>query len=263
MNWFYSDGKTQNGPVSDSQLDELLRSGKISEKTLVWREGMDQWQPLNSTRPGALEAQSGVTCVECGKAFPLEETIKLNGSPVCAQCKPIFLQRIAEAATMPSAASLWRNNGRLVARSETVFPDRCVKCNAPAGGFLLKRTLYWVHPAYLLLLLCNLIVLLVVYLIVRKKAVVHIGLCEQHRWKRKIGGIIAGSSVGLGIALLGCAAAFNSGPFLAAGLVVLFGGTVTGGLMARTIAPTKIEKEYVWLAGVHRDFIANFPEWNG
>ena len=260
MTWFYSDGNTQSGPVSDSQLDELLSSGKISQKTLVWREGLPQWQALNIARPSP---QSGVVCVECGKSFPPDETIKLNNLPVCAQCKPIFLQRMAEAATMPSAGSLWRYNSRLVARSETVFPDRCIKCNAPARGFRLKRTLYWSHPAYLLLLLCNLIVLLIVYLIVRKKAVVHIGLCELHRSKRRLGIIIGLSSLILGFILICCAAAANSGWILAVGLVVLLGGGIGGAVTARTVTPTKIDKQYVWLSGVHRDFLANLPEWNG
>lgn len=260
MNWFYLEGNNQKGPVSDSQLDELLQSGKISPKTMVWREGMPQWQPLNAARPGD---PSGVVCVECGKTFPPEETIKLNNMPVCAQCKPIFLQRMAEAATMPSTGSLWRHNSRLVTRTETVFPDRCVKCNAPAGGFRLKRTLYWSHPAYLLLLLCNLLILLIVYLIVRKKAIVHIGLCEQHRSRRKLGITILLSSVGLGLVLLICAAGFGSGWLAAIGVVVLLGGAITGGIMARTVTPTKIDKEYVWLSGVNRDFMADLPEWGG
>jgi hypothetical protein len=43
MKWFYSLDGQQNGPVSDDQLDELLRSGKINRDTHVWREGMTDW----------------------------------------------------------------------------------------------------------------------------------------------------------------------------------------------------------------------------
>jgi GYF domain 2 len=260
MNWFYAEGSNKNGPVSDSQLDELLRSGKISPATLVWREGMAEWQPLNVARPGG---PSSVVCVECGKTLPREETIQFNNSSVCAQCKPIYLQRMAEGAAMPSVGGLWRSNKRLVARTETVFPDRCVKCNAPAGGFRLKRRLYWVHPAYFLLILCNLLVLLVVYLIVRKKAVVHIGLCERHRTKRKRGLIIAWSSVAVGIISMFYAGFMSSGWGILIGLIVLLGGGITGAVMARAVTPTKVDKEYVWLAGVNRDFMAGLPEWTG
>lgn len=260
MNWFYSDGNQKNGPVSDSQLDELLRSGTISQATLVWREGMSDWQPLNIARPGP---QSGVICVECGKVFPPDDIIKLNNSPVCAQCKPVFLQRMTESAALPSAGNLWRKNNRLVTRSDTVFPDRCVKCNAPAGGFRLKRTLYWAHPAYALLILCNLLILLIVYLIVRKKAVVHIGLCERHQLKRKRGIIIGWSSLALGIILCICGPVVNSPWILLLGILVLLAGGITAGVMARTVSATKIEKENVWLSGVNRDFMAGLPEWLG
>jgi GYF domain 2 len=260
MNWFYAEGNRQNGPVSDSQLEELLRSGKISSSTLVWREGMSQWQPLNIARAGA---QPDTVCIECGKAFPPDEIIRLNNSPVCAQCKPIFLQRMAENAPTPSVASLWRAKKRVVTRYGTVFPDRCVKYNAPAGGYRLKRTLSWVHPAFLFLILCNVLVLLIAYLIFRKKIVVHIGLCEHHRAKRKLGIIIGWSSVALGIALITCSAFINSGWCLAIGILTLLTGVITGGLMARALVPTKIDKGYAWLAGVHRDFLANLPEWRG
>jgi GYF domain 2 len=259
MNWFYTDGSSQFGPVTDSQLDELLHSGKISPNTLVWREGMSQWQPLNTARGGG----AGNVCVECGKSFPPEETIRLNNSTVCAQCKPMFLQRMSESAAIPSAGSLWRANKRLVVRTETVFPDRCVKCNAPANGFQLKRTLYWMNPLFYLFILCNLLVLLIVYYIVRKKAVVHIGLCEQHRSKRKLGMAIGWSSVALGTILCCCAGIFGSGWYVLIGVLVLFGGGITGGVMARTVTPTKIDKEYAWLRGAHKDFLADLPEWNG
>jgi hypothetical protein len=260
MTWFYHDGSQQTGPVSDAQLDELLRLGKISPTTMVWCEGMKDWQPLNVARGGT---SLGVVCVECGKTFQLEDTIKLNNSIVCAQCKPIFLQRMAESAVMPSTGSLWRSNKRLVARTETVFPDRCVKCNAPANGFQLKRTLYWMHPAFYLLILCNLLVLLIVHLIVRKKAVMHIGLCEQHRSKRKLGLIIGWGSFALGIVLFICAAIFSSGWYVLAGFAAILGGGITGGVMARTLSATKIDKEYAWMAGAHKEFLAELPEWSG
>ncbi|HEU6449668.1 MAG TPA: DUF4339 domain-containing protein [Verrucomicrobiae bacterium] len=267
MDWYYSDGNQKNGPVSDPQLDELLRSGKINPATLIWRVGMTAWQPLGTVRPAnappVLPASSRIVCVECGKTLPSDEVIYLNNSAVCAQCKPIFLQRLQEGAAVPSKGNLWRLNKKLVARSETIFPDRCVKCNAPAGGFRLKRTLYWAHPAYLLLILCNLLILLIVYLIVRKKAVVEIGLCEKHRIKRKRGIIIGWSSVALWIVLIGCAATWESGWTVLVAFLVLLGGGITGGVMARTVAPTKIDKEYVWLNGVHRDFLADLPEWGG
>ena len=267
MNWYYALGTQQSGPVSDSQLDELLRSGKIAEATLVWREGMADWQPLRQARlgvPPPLDTgQSGGTCVECGKAFPGDELVYVNRSWVCAQCKPLFLQRLVEGAALPSSGGLWRMGKRLVTSSQTSFPDRCVKCNAPANGFRLKRVLYWQHPAYLLFFFCSLLVLLIVILIVRKKAILHIGLCDKPRARRKLGLIIGWSSFALGIILLIGAAWLSSGWSALAGIAILIIGGITGAILATTITPTKITKENVWITGVHRDFLAQLPEWLG
>lgn len=260
MSWFYVDAGRQNGPVSDLELDELLRAGKVSPTTLVWREGMSNWQPLNISRAAG---QPGLVCAVCGKAFAPEEVVKINNSPVCAQCKPIFLQRITEGVPTPSIGNLWRRNKRLVTRSETIFPGRCVRCNAPAGNFRLKRTLYWMNNGYVLTVFLSPLILILVYMIVRKRAVVHIGLCEAHRVQRTAGLAIGWGSFAVAVILWCCAGAFDSGWWVASGLLVVLMGGLAGSVMARTITPTKIEKDYVWLSGVHRNFLAELPEWSG
>ena len=37
MNWYYADAGRQVGPITDEQLDGLLKSGAIKGDTLVWR----------------------------------------------------------------------------------------------------------------------------------------------------------------------------------------------------------------------------------
>jgi len=167
---------------------------------------------------------------------------------------------MAEGAPAVGAAGIWREGKRLVTRSETPFPDRCVKCNAPANGFRLKRVLYWQHPAYYLLLLCNLLILLIVVLIVRKKAVLHIGLCEVHRQQRQLA--IIACSVGMlgGIAMMIGGGVESSGWLAIAGVLIFLTGIVWGILKGRTIAATKIDKENVWVSGVGPEFLNELPE---
>ena len=55
MTWFYVDAGQQAGPVPDEQLDELVRNGKIRTDTLVWREGMPNWQPYAVARPEGVQ----------------------------------------------------------------------------------------------------------------------------------------------------------------------------------------------------------------
>ncbi|MGV8961547.1 MAG: pilin [Stenotrophomonas sp.] len=47
--WFYAEGNRERcGPLPSENLVELFRSGRIALDTLVWREGMAEWQPLRA-----------------------------------------------------------------------------------------------------------------------------------------------------------------------------------------------------------------------
>ena len=265
MNWYYVLNGQQAGPVSDAQLEELTRSGTIRADTLVWREGMANWQSLRAVRSPAPPPilQTGMTCVECGRAFPSDEVIMLNRSWVCAGCKPQFLQRLREGAGPSGAVGVWRTGTQLVTRSYNPFPDRCVRCNAPANGYRLKRTLYWHPPAYYLFILLNLLIYAIVAMCVRNKAVVQIGLCETHRVRRKWGmlacwvGVLGGFVVFIGGLIQ------ESGAAVVLGLVMLVGGGIWGAVTGARVSPAKITKETVWLKGVDEKFLAQLPEWPG
>ena len=46
--WYYLDTEhQQNGPVSFDALKRNWKEGKITFKTLVWNEEIDNWKPLN------------------------------------------------------------------------------------------------------------------------------------------------------------------------------------------------------------------------
>ena len=46
--YFYFVNEQQYGPVSKRKLEELLSSNEISKTTLVWREGMTDWEEINN-----------------------------------------------------------------------------------------------------------------------------------------------------------------------------------------------------------------------
>ncbi|AWH30644.1 MULTISPECIES: GYF domain-containing protein [Stenotrophomonas] len=46
--WFHAEGNRQQGPLPAEQLIALFRSNQINLDTLVWRDGLPQWQPLRS-----------------------------------------------------------------------------------------------------------------------------------------------------------------------------------------------------------------------
>jgi uncharacterized RDD family membrane protein YckC len=119
MDWFYVEQGQQAGPVDDSQLEKLLRGGKIQLDTLVWREGMAEWAPYREAKGVASSAQGPelsishgpaaeeAICVECGKFYPAANMIRHGNAHVCAACKPAFLQKLSEGAPTKSGALRW------------------------------------------------------------------------------------------------------------------------------------------------------------
>jgi uncharacterized RDD family membrane protein YckC len=101
MNWYYADAGQQAGPVDETQFQALIASGKITRDTLVWREGMANWQPYREVAaPGAGVSLGQAVCAECGRSFPVQEMISYGPTKVCASCKPVFLQKLSEGASL-------------------------------------------------------------------------------------------------------------------------------------------------------------------
>lgn len=163
---------------------------------------------------------------------------------------------------------MWREGKVLLMTKEAGFPDRCVKCNAPAEGSRLKRHLSW-HPQllYVMIVFPGLLFYIIVAMIVRKTATIHVPICRRHRANRKrdiaigwlgsLGGIaltigaFAGDSVMPGEAVAGLAIT---------GVAVLLGSMIYGALRARVIVPKRIDKNLIWLDGVCLDFLHALPD---
>jgi uncharacterized RDD family membrane protein YckC len=138
MNWYYVDQGLQAGPVDDAKFEELVRAGKIQPDTLIWREGMAAWmsyrEAASAPRPSGVPpagepgapAGSGpeAVCAECGKIFPIQDMIHqaggTDGMYICAGCKPIFLQKLAEGARLNTGEL---NYARLGARFAAYLLD--------------------------------------------------------------------------------------------------------------------------------------------
>jgi hypothetical protein len=117
MEWYYADGTQQKGPVTQEELDGLVQAGTIQADTLVWREGMANWQPH-----GQLSAPpvGGVVCSQCGKPFPAEEVMRYGDSWVCGNCKPLVLQRLREGGPGLSSVAGTVSREELLARDYSV-----------------------------------------------------------------------------------------------------------------------------------------------
>lgn len=47
--WYFAREGQQKGPVATEELRRLLESEELPAETLVWQEGMDEWQPASET----------------------------------------------------------------------------------------------------------------------------------------------------------------------------------------------------------------------
>ena len=278
MDWYYAANGQQVGPIPESQLDELIRNRTVEGTTLVWRDGLTEWQPLQTVRPtgavpplpplpvpgqGSLKMATATSvCAECQRSFPQSEMVVLNRSWVCEQCKPVFVQRMKEGVG-PSGGQLWRFKRQLVCRPGASLPDRCVKCNVPTHGSRMKRQLYW-HPSLVyLLILVNLLVYVIVAMIVRKRATLQVGVCAAHRKRRLL--IIAGSwlTALAGMALIFYGLSNNQGGLSLIGLIAFLGAIIVGAVLGPLVSAVKIDNEYVWVKGVCREYLETLPEWSG
>src|SRR5438046_1163479 len=96
-NYYYMENGLQLGPFAHEEFDWLVKSGKIEPQTMVWHEGLKDWQPYSAfqTQP-PLPTGPVVACSQCGRDFTQSDTIRFQDQWVCADCKPLFFQRIKE-----------------------------------------------------------------------------------------------------------------------------------------------------------------------
>lgn len=93
MNWYYANGGQQTGPVTEEEFQRLAADGTIKPDTLVWREGMPNWQaystlassagssaPSASASPAAPPLSGGVPFFDSGARSRVEQMV--NGPAI-------------------------------------------------------------------------------------------------------------------------------------------------------------------------------------
>jgi len=64
MNWYYSAGGKQIGPIDETELNRLVTLGVVRSDTLVWHEGFTSWQAL-----GVVRGMHPATAAAAGRHF--------------------------------------------------------------------------------------------------------------------------------------------------------------------------------------------------
>jgi len=108
--WYYADHQQQRqGPVPAVQLQQLLGQGQITADTLVWRQGMAQWQPLHGVAELAVSAPTPVEPSQDPYAAPASA---FDPTTMPAQA-PLAPGEQAYAAFVGSNFAVYRRKWRL------------------------------------------------------------------------------------------------------------------------------------------------------
>lgn len=195
-----------------------------------------------------------------GGANPFADNPNPYATPVEAGYAPPQL-RLADSPF----AGLWRQGDLLVMHKAAPLPDICVKSNQPATRRL-KRKLSWHHPAIYLVILAHVLIYAIVAMIVRKTATIHIPLTEEWFAKRRRRMFFAWGTALLSMVLFVATGFFlDSHEFaflgLLVGLALGLGAAIYGVTACRLVVPKRMTDEYIWLKGVHHDFLARLDPW--
>lgn len=272
MHWYYSQGSTQCGPVSEDEFGRLIQTGVVTRDTLVWKQGMPEWTPYGQLPgvplppPDAPTAIAGIPCVACTKLFRESELVDLSGNRVCATCKPLVLQKIREGIPIGASSGLYRQGNYLIVERGAELPHRCVHCNAE-GTWRRSRKFYW-NPAWIWLftLICGLGVVILAIL-TRKRFQTEVSLCATHQKKRThrilvawlLFALSAGIAVGIALASLSDEMAGLAGM----GAFILFvAAYVYGSWSAAVLTTKRIGTRAARFSRACPAFLEKLPEWN-
>lgn len=162
----------------------------------------------------------------------------------------------------PNDRGAWRQGNLLVVSHDATFPDRCVKCNAPVDGRRMRLQLSYYPPIVAIGIFLGPIPLLLMAWLARKDMTVNVGVCDDHRQRRRDGRsrVFLGVAISVLLIFVGVVVRSAGGLAILFGLIVLVGTWMYGRRAMRIVWPKRIDKRFAWLQGVSPEFLAELPE---
>jgi hypothetical protein len=195
-----------------------------------------------------------------------------SGNPFAEQVNPYAAPQVAGyQPNMPGVganpfAGLWRQGNMLVMHKMAPLPDICLKSNQPATRRL-KRTLHWHHPAIFIAVLISALFYIILALILQKRAIVQMAMTEEWFARRRMRMLIAwglglfGILLGIGAGVLHETLGEATPLIIFLAFIVALGGLIYGLIACRMITPQRITDQYVWIKGVHPEFLNRLEVW--
>ncbi|VAX41784.1 hypothetical protein MNBD_PLANCTO02-72 [hydrothermal vent metagenome] len=219
-------------------------------------------------------SQNNVICAMCGAEI-------LGNPDACDSCG----EPLREILSDYHKQCMWQCGQYLVVRFGTIFPDVCLKTNQPTNGDKHKQTFYWMSfPSVLMQIVISLIPLMfcrisqylsfVVFLLafflvvyVQKSTELKIGisskLFREMKWKKwlcRLAVLIAFVVIIIVPSLMGIQDSFEL--FLSLVLFVPLSTWAYLHFASRFLLKQSLVEPYIWIKGVHPDFLAELPAWS-
>jgi hypothetical protein len=272
MQWFYAEGKDRRGPVDEAQFNQLVATGKIDPNTLVWKAGMPNWQPLRAvptaTTPTAPPLPGHQRCIILGKAFPESQMIQTEHGWVSGEAKDTYYQSLREGLAIPVhvGETNARRDGKkvVVPVANARLPGRCMKTNQPVTAAEQKvKTLYWATPWIWLAFFISLLVVLILYLVLRKKVVLALPISAGADRRASVHNFSGATLliVGLFVMIYGFINLDTVGVAVAIGALMMLGGLIWSAVKGRAIYISRIHNGEAWLSGAGEEFLASLPPY--
>ena len=116
--WYYADAQRErHGPIEADALREKFRAGEIDLGTLVWCEGMQQWQPLSAvadelqliTQASAgIDLRKDYAAIESGEAVAARAAAEANSPYAAPASRPQDVDPAAVQGGLVVQAGFWK-----------------------------------------------------------------------------------------------------------------------------------------------------------
>jgi hypothetical protein len=156
-----------------------------------------------------------------------------------------------------NAGKIWRHRSAVVVTRDTIWPKRCIKCNAPTDKSI-HRLLVYVNPWIYLSILISILITIILALVFQKKFKMDIPVCAKHIAYRKrviLINWLLFAVVAIGVWLT-VAEIFQLGVMIS-GVALL--AMLIFGLSNRLAYINKYKEPYVYIRGAKREFLDSLP----
>jgi hypothetical protein len=162
----------------------------------------------------------------------------------------------------PQAGRVWRCGSLLVAEHGATLPCRCVRCNRPVDSAPVRCTLFISPDKWWLPTALGVIPWYLARAAKGRRSFVRAHFCDIHLGRQRAALRIAALLWATGGVMI-VLACLRHGLDAFAGVIAILAGFLVWLLSPGSLAAARIDRDYVWIEGVDRSFLAELPARSG